>query len=289
MAYDMTRYTINDQPLFVRQEGRESRQLALLIHGWSSSWYALSPLMPLLNKRYRCLAVDLPGYGESPPLPERVTIPKYADLLADLIRSVTDKPVVLIGHSMGGMTGLHLTLRHSELVERLVLLSPTISGDLSLYVNMFVSPITMLERFPLADRLVSLFEPQLMGITDRLMRPASFAARTGITEEAYHRIRADVRRPGQGKVRAECFWAMREGDLRGKIGDIKQPALVIWGMEDNTVPLRDASVVADEWPEADLRVLPKAGHWPQFETPVLTQRYITAFLSTPVKLLNFLA
>ncbi len=82
---------------------------------------------------------------------------------------------------------------------------------------------------------------------------------------------------------------MREGDLRGKIGDIKQPALVIWGMEDNTVPLRDASVVADEWPEADLRVLPKAGHWPQFETPELTQRYITAFLSTPVNLLNFLA
>jgi pimeloyl-ACP methyl ester carboxylesterase len=57
-------------------------------------------------------------------------------------------------------------------------------------------------------------------------------------------------------------------------------------LEDNTVPLRDASVVAREWPDADLRVIPNAGHWPQFETPELTLRYMRAFLSTPLKLLN---
>jgi pimeloyl-ACP methyl ester carboxylesterase len=64
------------------------------------------------------------------------------------------------------------------------------------------------------------------------------------------------------------------------------PSLVIWGMEDNTVPLRDASVVVDEWPQAELRVLPKAGHWPQFETPETTRRHVRSFLSTPIKLLR---
>jgi len=58
-------------------------------------------------------------------------------------------------------------------------------------------------------------------------------------------------------------------------------------MEDNTVPLRDASAVATEWSAADLRVIPNVSHWPQFETPEITQRYIRAFLSTPVKLLTF--
>jgi len=62
--------------------------------------------------------------------------------------------------------------------------------------------------------------------------------------------------------------------------------LVLWGMEDNTVPLRDASIVAKELPDADLRIIPNAGHWPQFETPEIIERYVRAFLSTPLKLLT---
>jgi pimeloyl-ACP methyl ester carboxylesterase len=247
----------------------------------------MSPLVPLLSsKRFRCLAVDLPGYGQSPPAPARATIAGYADLLAELIQSVSDRPVVLIGHSMGGMISLTLALRHPQVVERMVLLCPTISGRLSLFINLFISPVTILERFSLAGKIVSLLEPQMLGITDRLMRPASIAAHTGITEADYQRIRADARRPGQGRVRAECFWAMREGDLQGKLGQIEAPSLVIWGMEDNTVPLRDASILAEEWPDADLRIIPKASHWPQFEAPEVTQRHVTAFLSKPLKLLT---
>lgn len=281
-------YTISDQALHVKEEGSAKAQVAILIHGWSSSWYALSPVMPVVKDRFHCFAVDLPGYGNSPRLKERTTIPAYADLLAAFIKEVSpDKPVVLIGHSMGGMISLTIALRYPELVERLVLLCPTISGNLSMFIHLFVSPITFLERFFLANILVALFEPYFIRITDSLMRPASFAERTGITEKDYKAIRADARRSGQGKVRAECYIAMHQNDLRGKLEAIDKPALVIWGMEDNTVPLRDASAVATEWSSADLRVIPNAGHWPQFETPEITQRYIRAFLSTPVKLLTF--
>jgi pimeloyl-ACP methyl ester carboxylesterase len=279
-------YNINGQPVHVHEEGKTNSRIAILIHGWSSSWYALSPLLPQLSKSYHCLAVDLPGYGESPKMPERATIPAYADLIAGLIQQVTDKPVVLVGHSMGGMISLTLTLRNPKLVERLVLLGPTISGRLSMYINLFVAPITLLERFSLTNKIVSTFEPHFIRITDALTRPASFAERTGVSEKDYQRIRSDIRRPGQGRVRAECYWAMRNNDLRGKLKAINVPSLVLWGMEDNTVPLRDASVVADEMPEADLRVLPKAGHWPQFEAPEVTERYVRGFLSTPLKLLT---
>jgi pimeloyl-ACP methyl ester carboxylesterase len=279
-------YTVNDRPIHVHEEGPESGQVALLIHGWSSSWYALSPLLPLLSRRYRCLAVDLPGYGASPPLPERATIPGYADLLAGLAGALDDRPVVLIGHSMGGMIALTLALRYPETVERLVLLAPTISGRLSLFINLFVSPITLLERVRLFNIIVAALEPQFMSITDALMRPSQFAEQTGITEKDYHRLRADARHPGQGRVRAECYWAMRNNDLRGHLGQIQAPALAVWGLEDNTVPLRDASALAQEWPDADLRFIPSAGHWPQFETPDTTARYVRAFLRTPLKLLT---
>jgi pimeloyl-ACP methyl ester carboxylesterase/CRP-like cAMP-binding protein len=277
----VTIYNVNGQQLHVIEKGLHNRQVALLIHGWSSSWYALSPLLELLSLRFKCLAVDLPGYGKSPPLPGRTTIPAYADLLAELVAQVSDGPVVLVGHSMGGMTSVSLALRHPILVERMVLIGPTITGRLSSYINLVVSPITLLERFGLGRLLVSVGERSFVGITDRIMRPASFAERSGIMEADYERLRADARRPGQGRVRAQCYFAMRDNNLSGRLKGVEAPALVIWGAEDNTVPLRDAGVVADEWPDADLRILPKAGHWPQFEAPETTRRLVAAYLGLP--------
>jgi CRP-like cAMP-binding protein len=113
------------------------------------------------------------------------------------------------------------------------------------------------------------------------MRPASFADRSGITAEEHKHLQEDVRRPGQGRVRAECFFAMRANNLSGRLGNVQVPALVLWGAEDNTVPLRDAGIVADEWPQADLRILPKAGHWPHFERDETTRRQVAAYLGLP--------
>jgi len=281
-TYQDGTFTVNGQQIHYVEAGQRGRQIALLIHGWSSSWYAMSPILGLLAQRFHCVAVDLPGYGQSPPLPERTTIPAYVELLADLIAQISDRPIVLVGHSMGGMIGVTLALKHPVLVERMVLLNPTISGRLSTSINLMISPITTMERFGFGTYIVSAVEKSFVGITDRLMRPVSFAERTGITRDDYERLRNDARRPGQGRVRAECFRAMLENNLSGRLHEVKPPSLVIWGAEDNTVPLRDAGVVADEWPLADLRIFPKAGHWPQFETPDMTRRQIAAYLGLPL-------
>lgn len=281
-AYAEGTFTIRGQHIHFVEAGQRGRQIALLIHGWSSSWYATSPIFGLLAQRFHCIAVDLPGYGKSPALSEETTIPKYVDLLADLIEQISDSPVVLVGHSMGGMISISLALKYPVLVERMVLISPTISGHLSTAISLFISPITMMERFGLGRLLVTSVEHTIVGLTDRLMRPVSFAQRTGISEADYEKLRHDARQPGQGQVRFQCFNAMRANDLRGQLGKIDTPALIIWGAEDNTVPLRDAGVVADEWPQADLRIFPRAGHWPQFETPDITRRQIAAYLGLPL-------
>lgn len=278
----MPLYNIDGIKLNTVETGPRDCQVALMIHGWSSSSYAMSPLLDLVGQRFRAIAVDLPGYGESENLPKRVTILDYVTLLADFIEKITDSPVVLIGHSMGGMTSATMALHHPALVERMILLSPTITGKLSTYINLLVSPITLLERFSVGSLFVSAAEQLMVGISDRLMRPASFAERTEIGEQESMRLRRDVRRPDQGRVRAECFFAMRENDLTGQLGKIQIPTLILWGAEDNTVPLRDAGVVADEWPGADLRIIPKAGHWPHFESPDIVRRQIASFLGLPM-------
>ena len=279
-------YTIGDTEIHVHEENSPERTPVVLIHGWSSSWYALSPVLPVLGKRYHVVAVDLPGFGDSPQMNRRATIPDYAELVAKLLRDKGGKPAILIGHSMGGMIAIEITLRYPELVDRLILICPTISGKLSTFTNLFISPIVLMERLPILNVLFALLEPRMFALTDRLMRPISFAERTAISDEEYHQLRSEARRPFRGRVRAECFWAMRNNDLRGKLSGINTPALILWGIEDNTVPLRDASVVADEWPDADLRIIPNAGHWPQFERPEITRRYIRAFLGNPTNLLK---
>jgi pimeloyl-ACP methyl ester carboxylesterase/CRP-like cAMP-binding protein len=275
-------YHINGQEIHTAEEGSPNRQKAILIHGWSSSSYAMTPLAGLLSQRFHCISVDLPGYGSSPPFEGRTTIQRYAETIRDFIEHVSDGPVVLVGHSMGGMISVTVSLDAPVLVERMVLVGPTITGKLSQQINMLISPINMIERFGLGSLIVSSVERLYVGLTDRLMRPVSFADRTSITEEDYARLRADARRPGQGRVRAECFFAMRDHNLSGRLSKVEPPALVIWGAEDNTVPLRDAGVLEDEWPETDLRILPKAGHWPHFESPVATRRLVAAYLGLPL-------
>lgn len=278
----MAFYTVNGQRVYAREEGPTDAQVALLIHCWSGSWFALSPVLPLLSHRFSCIAIDLPGYGNSPAPNTPITIPYYADLLADLVRQVTDQPVVLVGHSMGGMISLTMALRHPELIDRMVLLCPTITGNLSILINAVYRPLALLEQSAVAGKLMEVLDPHMVTLTDSFMRPASFSDRTDISEKDYERIRADARRPGQGRVRAQSYRAMRANDLSGRLKEISTPTMLLWGAEDNTVPLRDAAVVADEWPTADLRIIPKAGHWPQFETPDVTKRYIASYLGLPV-------
>jgi pimeloyl-ACP methyl ester carboxylesterase/CRP-like cAMP-binding protein len=274
-------YNINGQDIHVEEVGPEHGPIAILIHGWSSSWFTWKPILPSLSKRYRCIAIDLPGFGKSPAPTERPSIAGYADLVAKLIEEFSDRAVLVLGHSMGGQIAATLALRFPVLVEKLVLLNPALSGRLSTRVNLTMKPHVMAERFRFAEWLLYQAAKTRLDYTDHLLKPTNFAERAQISAQDYARIREDARRRGQGRMRAACFVAMQEGDLRDRLGTIEPPSLVLWGAEDNIVPLRDAGAVAAEWPSADLRIIPNAGHWPQFEQTDATLRHIAHFLGLP--------
>lgn len=280
----MATYTINGQVLYVQEAGPSNGPIAILIHGWSSSSFTWAPILPELSKRYRCIAIDLPGFGKSPAPDGKPTIAGYAELIAQMIIKLTgdhDHGVLVLGHSMGGQIATTLALRYPVLVDKLVLLNPALSGRLSTRVNLLMGPHVMAERFRFLEWLLYLAAKTPLDYTDYLLRPSNFAERAKVSEQAYAKIRADARRRGQGQVRAACFVAMQQADLRGQLGRVEPQTLVLWGAEDNIVPLRDAGVVAEEWPRADLRLIPNAGHWPQFEQTDVTLRHIAHFLGLP--------
>jgi pimeloyl-ACP methyl ester carboxylesterase len=95
-------YHINGQEIHTVEEGSPQRQKALLVHGWSSSAFALSPLSALLSQRFHCISVDLPGYGESPPLKDRTTIYGYVELLTEFIEQVCNGKIVILGIPWAG-------------------------------------------------------------------------------------------------------------------------------------------------------------------------------------------
>ena len=280
----MATYTINGQVLYVQEAGPAHGPIAVLIHGWSSSSFTWAPIIPILSKRYRCIAIDLPGFGQSPAPASKPTIVGYADLIAQIIVKLNgehDRAVLVLGHSMGGQIATTLALLYPVLVDKLVLLNPALSGRLSTRVNLLMKPHVMAERSAVIEWLLSIASKTPLDYTDYLLKPSNFAERAHVSEQAYAKIREDARRRGQGQVRAACFVAMQQGELRGQLGRVEPQTLVLWGAEDNIVPLRDAGAVAEEWPRADLRLIPNAGHWPQFEQTDTTLRHIAHFLGLP--------
>jgi 3-oxoadipate enol-lactonase len=106
-------------------EGGVTPPVALL-HGWTLSadeqWHSL---YPWLAARMSFVAIDHPGHGRSDPPDGPFTLIDAADRAAEVLRSFSDEPVVLVGFSLGGPVALHVATRHPSLVAGLVLVSTT--------------------------------------------------------------------------------------------------------------------------------------------------------------------
>src|SRR3954452_18238638 len=103
--------------------GPENAPAILLVHGLGGSARAWDRVVPLLEDRFRVVAVDLPGAGASPPLTGTVTIEAMADLLPAALDAVGASRAIVVGHSMGGVIATALAERHAARIGSLVLVN----------------------------------------------------------------------------------------------------------------------------------------------------------------------
>ncbi len=245
-----------------REEG--SGEPLVFLHGLGGSRTAWGPQLRGLSDRYRCIAWDMPGYGDAAPIVP-LTYAAIAQRLVDLLDTLDIARATLIGLSFGGMHALHTALDHPDRVARLVLAdsSPAFGID-----------GTTREGW-IRDRLA----PINAGGT-----PAD-AAEAIVDAITYVRLEGVIRQETIGafsRISAEGFRAavtcLPDNDVRARLGDVRSPTLVIVGEHDEETPLSYSQLLADGIPNAELRVLPGAGHLTPAEAPDQFNAALAAFL-----------
>ena len=100
----------------------------ILIHGIASSAATFKRLVPLLSDRYRCISIELLGFGDSPaPAHSTYTIEAHVAAIHHTLRSLhLTAPFVLVGHSLGSLLSARYAAVHPAHVSRLVLVSPPV-------------------------------------------------------------------------------------------------------------------------------------------------------------------
>ena len=114
-----------DGPTHYQEAGIDGPVL-VLVHGIGASYLSWDPVVKSLGETHRVLAIDLIGFGFTPPHGRRATIERNAQLLIEFAETMTDRPVTLVGNSMGGLVSMLAAVERPDIIERLVLVNPAL-------------------------------------------------------------------------------------------------------------------------------------------------------------------
>lgn len=189
------------------------------------------------------IALDLPGYGEAPEPARVLTIERSADLVAAYVRERVGRPAVLVGHSMGAQVVTEVAAREPDVVDRLVLVGPTV------------------------DPSARTAARQLW----RLLRDIAVESPRVILLGAREYLRAGPRIRGK-------FRAMLAHEPEKTFPRVTAPVLVLRGEDDFVAP-RDwcASIIA-ALPDGRLVEVPGHGHETMIRDAAVSAREIRRFL-----------
>lgn len=247
----------------------------LFVHGLSGCWQNWLENIPHFARDHRVVALDLPGFGESPLPSWKIDMPAYGRLIHDFCEKLgIEKVEALIGNSMGGFVATEAVIAHPSRFERLVLVSA--AG-----INAAQS---RQEPAAVIGRLSQMAGPILSRFSgNSISRPRS----------RYLAFRGVVRYPD--RLRAELLWeqlepAMRSPgfgdalktlvgyDSRDRLSEIEVPTLIVWGFNDRIVPVQSALSYHRRIRGSQLEIFERTGHVPMLERPARFNRVLEEFL-----------
>jgi pimeloyl-ACP methyl ester carboxylesterase len=282
-----------DHQVYVRSAPDETDQKepaqkepALCVHGLAGSSRNWTDLIDLLRPRLACAALDLPGFGDSPPRPDRrYSIAALAQTVEALIEKQANK-VHLIASSLGGAVAVKLAATRPDLIKTLTLISPALPDPRPHLDQVHFAVISLPGVGPRLLRKYDALPPRNRVadvITTCFADPAGFPQARFATEVAEL-----ARRDTLDHAAAALIGTIRTltGDFfrRGRhtawrdAARITAPTLVIYGSNDRVVDPRLAGRAARAFANSKIVVLPRTGHLAHMEHPAQVAAEITALL-----------
>lgn len=271
-------------PVHVRVHESGVPRTFVAVHGLGGSSYNWDSIAPLLDGSV--VAVDLPGFGLSPPHPGD-PLDAYVRVVTDLIEQQTGS-VVLIGNSLGGTVAELVAAEHR--LDGLVLIAPATPlpigrapADLAVFRRL------ILQGLPLAGPRYSrhLAESKTpLGQVRELMsivaaHPSSIAPEFVVQSERLARLRRNIpwTYPSlSSAARSLALRLLRRRSFFRTIASIDAPTLLVWGNEDRLVSrasLQDLSKRRPDWTPVELD---DVGHVPMLEVPSTVAGHIKDWL-----------
>ncbi|MGN7138885.1 alpha/beta fold hydrolase [Streptomyces pseudogriseolus] len=259
-----------------RPPAREGLPPALFVHGLGGSSLNWSPLMALLDGAVDSEAVDLPGFGDSPPPDDGdYSITAHARAVIRCLEASGRGPVHLFGNSLGGAVVTRVAAVRPDLVRTLTLVSPALP---ELRVQRSAVPTGLLAVpgvAPLFTRLTREWtaEQRVRGVLHLCYGDPSRVSREGFR----HAVQEMERRQ-----RLPYFWDAMARSARGLVSAymlggqhglwrqaerVLAPTLLVYGGRDQLVGFRMAQRAARAFRGSRLVTLPDAGHVAMMEYP----------------------
>ena len=244
-----------------------------LLHGFASSTYTWEEMIPYLTKQgYHVWALDMKGAGWSDkPVNAKYDIFTLTQEVNRWMEVIGLKDVVFVGNSLGGAIAVLMAQEHPDKTGKLVLI------DSAGYPIKKPFVIRM-AKMPLAAEITKLFFGRWMV---RWNLKEVFFNDDLITEEKidayYFRMCTDHILDAKVSLARSLNSEPDDSYIR-RIADIKNQTLIIWGKNDEWIPLESGYQFKNDLSNSELVILPECGHIPQEEKPEQTAKIIINFI-----------
>lgn len=255
--------------------GDPSKPTLLFVHGIMGTWRNwIFNLLPFCD-RFRVIAIDLPGFGESEMPADQLTMENYARIIKDFSETLGLGKVSLVGNSMGGLVGSIVGKYYPEVLHKLVLVDAAGFSTANRYLRKLTKFRRVLEAFfaigYVLRKLIAANKYLAAAFTKIvLLRPGNINSElmlvllNGIGRKGFVDAATSISRTRIDKVP----------------GEITTETMIVWGRQDALIPKRDAYRFAKMIPQARFEMMEDTGHIPMFETPDEFNALIEDFVCT---------
>lgn len=261
--------TVQGVEVFVRESGRG--EPVLFLHGNPDSADLWQDVIARLQNRYRCIAIDLPGFGRSKaPRAFDVSIDNLGRFIDGVVESVgVNEPINLVAHDFGGAFAIAFASAHPNKVRRLVVINhPFFVGNYKWH------RWARIWRTPLVGELsmVTLTWPAFRW----LLKQASKKLTVEQIRRTYSLVTSESKRTMLRLYRAIGPEEFRKWEPRMLAATTKVPTLVLWGQHDPYIP----EWVAEKFGARRVARFEESGHWPPAEVPELVSAELVNFFQS---------